>query len=246
MTTTNMDCERIFNRPAYCQSFIDGFTGHPCLCSPIRNAHRDAIQRQATVSSGITQLFVRSGPLAVIRRIPEVVVFSFYTVGTGRTWPHVLVKRRKGVAPSLTDCNSPPSIALEAWASGVCTSTAHVYPYPILSRVRHPMNSMRGRACDCSKATATGGVFLNKVAALRDALFTALALAQPSRWFDTIVAYDSQSPKSLPRQIFHSGRNYDRIMFSHLNLLHRFKVVRAVSELELRYRSLLLQNTLAA
>lgn len=98
--------------------------------------HFFSINFYKTICSFISLVFFVCFPLAILRRIRAIVIYSSNspTARLFRFWPHILIKCFKRFTPSPTNTNASSAIVLPAWVFRIGTSLNHVIPRLIFSR----------------------------------------------------------------------------------------------------------------
>jgi hypothetical protein len=214
----NRRCESTFYRPT-------GKSSRP-QCS-VRDAERlrpvfftsgYPVESEKDVVSFIAILFVNGGPVAIVFAVTNSIVSPFYAMRGGRPWSHVGKESHERSAPFLRHGDAASTVSFIARGIRIVTPLHHIFPNFVL---RQMAESMRLVGCAGSfsvkTSAALGKAPLNVVPA-DGHYFAALTLAVPRSvpvFIASSVLNDRQSPKNLPRQIFHAGRNGDRIHVSH-------------------------------
>lgn len=234
--------ESLLNTPSKSKSASDYAKRNTNSFGPICYAQSFRFVRQHHILASVSVLLMPRLPSAVVRFVVAVIVYSSY--GSAREWlrSHILKKRLKGF-PAVTDFDSAISVVFAMFAVGVSATIQYACPYLIFSGVRHTVFSalalFASRCFALSKAFASGDFFVSAFTDASPENTTISVLA------DTLD--DRECAESFASYVFEASAVSDRIRISHVSApLSDSNVVRAVSELELRYCSLLLQNTLAA
>jgi hypothetical protein len=182
--------------------------------------------RNQSVCSHISLLFWSSRPLAVGLFVISVVVDSLNAMRCRRTWTHVLQKRFKRMPP-LARRDRASAIAMIGVIAFIAASTKHVGPRSVCRRFIMPM--LYGSAIFAARAFLAA-----QVLSAHYRVCSALALAFPLHSPVSFFRFLNYRPftKWFPGQVYKISAPPSRIAVSHLNLLHRFKVVRAARRLQ--------------
>lgn len=252
--TTKLNVNRffdgVFNRPSSCQSRTKCTDINSGTIAPIFDAQRLSFVCQHYVVPPVSILLVTSCPAAISRLV--ISSFIWITINTvTQRWSltHVLKKRFKRISPSIAYLNALQTIPLVIFNKRIVASLLHHAPRTVCRRVRFIVRDWTVAIQFVFKASTACTAFTVQATAEHRAQSATFALAAPhgtTLLIQTRIAENSPSTNDLPCQIFHAWGNYGRIGISHVSApLSDRNVVRAESQLELRSRSLLLQNQLA-
>lgn len=174
----------------------------------------------------VQRLLSLRGPSAIIRAVSDVSINSLYS----RFWEwlgsHVSKEVLKG-APTLAHVNPFSAVVTVVFAVWVMASLVNASPNTVLASPRQPMPNVAALP-----ARPLADLFVTHRASTNDSNVPALALAFPvsAGLVGFNVLQHRQFAVDVPSLIFESDAAIIRLASSHLNLLHRFKVVRATSE----------------
>lgn len=251
-TIANSTSNRIFNSPASGKPGSKRTDVNSSANTPIFQTQCFTFVCQYHIVTLVSVLLVRSSPSAIPRFVIATLVWIAINAVSGR-WSrtHVLKKRLKRRSPSFAHLNAVRTIPLVVFIAAVVASCQHRAPRTVCKRsrfiVRYWTNTVK---CIAKTSTACAAITA-KAATKHSAKSSTFASAVPhgtTLLIQPSIAKNSPSPNDLSGQVFYPARrNRDRIGISHVSaLLSERNVVRAESQLELRCRSLLLQNPLAA
>lgn len=132
-------CQGFVDGPAAAQPPPENLLANVELASPLSNCERNSIMREVVRRALVVCLLLCCLPTAVRRFIIAVVVYSSDGVFWGRLWPHVLIKRKEGISPSLTDDCSLSSVARIVRSRLVMAPALYVLPCAVFGRISHPV-----------------------------------------------------------------------------------------------------------
>lgn len=251
MPMTNINLDRFFNRPPSCQSRTKSADINSGARSPVLQAQRFPFVCQHHIGAHVAALLSTSGPPAITRLVISAFVWIAINAVQDRwSLAHILKKRLKRISPPCTHLNAVRTIPMVVFIATVVASRQHGHPRAVCRRLGFTVRdwafaaqsvSKAATACTACTAKAAAGYSAHGATFASAVPHGATLLIQPS-----VIEYGPSSDK-LSGQIFYAARrNCDRIGISHVSTpLSERNVVRAVPELELRYRSLLLQNLAA-
>lgn len=250
-TTINRDLYRIFNRPSSRQSSTKRTDINSCDRTPILQTQSSPLVCQHHIVPPIAVLLTTNSPSAIARFVISTFVWiAINTVPYRRSLTHILQKRLKRISPPRAYLNTLRAISLVVVIAAVVASRQHCTPRTVCKRRGFTVCDWAFSVQCVSKAAAACTAFTAKTATEYNAQGATVAPTVPhgtALLIQPCIIKDSPSTKGFPGQIFHSGRNNDRIGISHVSTpLSERNVVRAESQFKLLLRSILLQNQLAA
>lgn len=232
----------LLNAPSTPDSPLDPSAGYSNSCGPILEAQSFSLVCHHHIGPLVSVLLSQRSPPTVARFVIAVTVYSVYRVKCAWPLTHILEKRLKRL-PAFADCDTTTAVEIPLFIVRVSTAIKHTHPCLIFSGSRHPMLSaltLFASSCSASPKVFASGNFL--VSAFANALpenKSVLILADASNYCEFSV--------DLASNVFEASTTLDRIGISHVSVpLPERNVVRAAPQRELRCRSLLLQNQLAA
>jgi len=250
-TIANRNLDSIFNRPSSRQSSMERIDINSCAITPIFLAQSFSFVCQHNIAAHVSVLLVTSSPSAIARFV--IAIFVWITINAMQErWSltHVLKKRFKRISPSIAHLNALQTIRLVIFNKRIVASLLHHAPRTVCRRRGFTMRDWTFAVQRVSQAAAAYTAFTAKAATGYSTKSTALASTVPhgsTLLVEPRIVDNSPPYKNFPCQIFYAMWNSDRIGISHVSApLSQRNVVRAESQLELRSRSLLLQNQLAA
>lgn len=119
---SGLDCPRVFAE----------------LSRPFRKGEGFSVNGDKPVSSGVIGLLGRCSPAAVIGAVITVIVDTVKACAFG-PFAHVLVKRRKGVEPSVADFNASASVPVVFGETGVGAAAFHAFPCGVGTTTSKPV-----------------------------------------------------------------------------------------------------------
>lgn len=156
-TTSNWSKEGAFTFPSLTKTVPYSININPKMFTKFRQATSDSTNRQDSIASRISGLFLSSGPSAITRFVISVVVNAIQGK-PGRCFSHVREKTSE-IIPSCTDRNSTSSITMKRIFLRIIAAFNHVSPHNhsftrlIINTVS--MNKTSGSCCFSSQ-TSTG------------------------------------------------------------------------------------------
>lgn len=238
----NRGFKSLLNAPSSLKSASDYVNGNINSGGPICNAQSFRFVCEFYILASVSVLLMPRFPSAIAFLVVAVVVYS--SDGSAVEWlrSHVFKKRFERF-PAIANFDSSVAVVFAMLAVGVSATIQYTCPYLIFSGVRHSVFSalalFASRCFSLPKAFAGGDFF---VSAFADASPKNSAIFIFSNALDC-----SECAKSLASNVFEASTVRDRIRATHVSVpLSDGNVARAVPKLELRSRSILLQNTLAA
>lgn len=234
--------ESFFNAPSSFKSapnYVNGDVNSGC---PVCHAQSFHFVCEHHILSCVSVLLMPCLPSTVVRFVVAVIVYSSYRSVGKWLWSHVFKKSLKGF-PSVADFYSSTAVVFSMFVVWVGAAIQHYGPYLIFRAFRHSVFSAFALfASGCfalSKAFSSGNFFV-----------PAFAYASPYNATFFVLSdafYYRERSKGLSSDVFEARSVSGRIRIAHVSsLLFNRNVGRVVPQLELRYRSLFLQNTLAA
>lgn len=245
-TTINRSIDSILNRPPSCQSRMECIDINSGAITPILHAQRFPFVCQHHIAASVAVLLAASGPPAITGLVIAILVWIAINTVTER-WPftHILQKCRKRIAPPIAHLNAMRAIPLVVFIRAVVASRQHRTPRTVCKRGGFAVRNWTGAVQVVSKATAACASITAKTATEYSAQSATVAPAVPhctTLFIQPSIVENSPSTKDLSCQIFHAGRNADRIGCSHDRYSPRTKVVRAAQQLPLLGRLHLYQK----
>jgi len=170
---------------------------------PCVHAERNAVDGDLASARSVLSLLLVRRPLAILRRIPSVVVDAVNAVLQRWPRPHVGHEGRERTPPLGADGNAPTAIPFVEVSVGVLASSNHVLPHSVLWRSTHAVRGMGGAAGFSVDAAATGRVPTLESSRRYFRCAAAVAAAFPVRLVVSIgdAILNSQSAKALPSQV---------------------------------------------
>lgn len=252
MTKLNMDRNRysIFNSPSSRQSIAKRTDINSGASTPILQAQSFAFVCQHHIVPPVAILLSASSPATVSWFVISRIVNSVKRCASG-TISHIFQKCLKRLLPPLAYANTAPAIFRVIVTVAVIAAKQHSRPRAIRRRCRLTMRYWAFSVQCASKATTARTAPTVKASTEHSSQSATVASTVPhgaALLIQTCIVDNSPSTKDVPRQILNTaGGKLDRIGISHVSTpLPERNVVRAASQFELRCRSLLLQNQLAA
>ena len=158
----------------------------PNFLGPIAEVLRSPVMRKQAGTAAVPYLLLSRGPLAIFRRVADVVVDSL----KGKTWralTHVCEEVFKRVYPAVADGNPPTSVSSVPFVLGVKAPALHVPPRLVCSRSFTHSRVSVGGVVGAGKLTSIAPAGFNEAGDQRrsgyDFLRTAVAQAEPSAVF---------------------------------------------------------------
>jgi hypothetical protein len=254
--TTKLNVNRffdgVFNRPSSCKSSAKCTDVNSDTIAPVFNAQGLPFVCQHHIVPPISVLLSTSSPSAIPRLVISTFVWiAINAVPDRRSITHVLQKRFERITPPRAYLNTLRAISLVVVIINVVASRQHCTPRSVCKRRGFTMRDWAFAVQCVSKTSAACTAFTAKTATEYSAQSPTAASTVPhsaTLLIQPCIVENGPSTKDFPRQILYTvGWKRDRIGVSHVSVpLPDRNVVRAASQLELRCRSLLLQNQLAA
>jgi hypothetical protein len=166
----------------------------------------------ADSSPSIICLFGSRGPSAIVWFISSAILASFDSVKVTWARAHIGEEQDK-IFPPVTNSDATGAVIAKAFASRIVTSLKHRRPYRIFGdTVGLPMCAKTRSGNLFVKASARPSPSGSQVAAWKESLFTAIALAFPQLLIGKI-SDDGQATKALARNVYelHSSITLDDI-----------------------------------
>ena len=244
----NKCCKSTFNRPpVVIQAFTQRAGWDAGLFTPLSDTHCTAIKTNHMIVFAVPRLCGHCCPHTVTRFVMAITINPFNAVLGRWTRPHVGEKWFKG-QPTLT--NSDPTTTVEGVAvvGRIKASPKHCVPAIVCASSRPSVLKSSSTNEVALQAAATSSLATTKIATNDSGHGVAFTTAQPTCLTPLVVSSvfnDSQSPEHLPGQVFHAGRDHDRISFSHDDT-SSIRLVRTARALQRPGRSSLYPDHLAA
>jgi len=251
-TIANSTSNRIVNRPASGQPRAECADVNPSANAPVFHAQGFAVVCQHHIIPLVAVLLVRSSPATIARLVIATLVWiAINAVSSRWSRPHVFKKCLKRRSPSFAHLNAVRTIPLVVFIAAVVASCQHRTPRTVCKRPRLIMRDWANTIKCIAKTSTACTASTVKAATMhsaKSATFTSAVPHGTTLLVQSGIVKNGPSPNDLSSQVFYPARrNRDRISISHVSApLSERNVVRAESQLELRCRSLLLQNPLAA
>lgn len=181
---------------------------------PVRQQLRLPVECQVATASAIAGLLFLGGPNAIARFIVSVIIHTFDAVARRWPWPHIFKECPERISPAFADSDSSSTVTVVGEAVGVVAAIKNSLPHQIFSRRRLAVGRV---PCNEFFTLDTAAAFLSSHEPIGfcDSLTSALTAAQPSRWLPSHIEQHGQTTEWFPGQIFHAGRDSDRIGRSH-------------------------------
>ena len=232
----------LFHTPPAFNAVEECLYVNPSMYSPLRHTHCLSIMCEKSVAAPVaTLLFIRR-PVAIgwpvvcdafrtfSARIVTVVVSSLDAVFRSRLSPQIIVKLLERLPP-FANSDIPTTVAMKTWIFRVVASLADAYPAGVLWCFRQTVRRSVLRVNFFHETPAAFRMSRAKAGTFQNRSCSAVALAMPKSFsasVETSIGQNSPATEVVaPSQVFHAWWNSNRIICSHLNLLNRFKVVRA-------------------
>ncbi len=208
--------------------------GHANTFSPVCDTESETVMRKHTIIRAIPCLLVASNPTAVVRFIVSVVVDTIYLIFRRRSRPHVRKEVYERLPPAITNINSTPAVVSVLGVVRVIAPVEQVIPTGVF---RRPVFISTATAMfDVSAPRRAGlGVSIAQRVCHVDRSGSALTTASPEGSPPLVFASIGQNRQSaifLASQVLKVVGVWGNLFRSHVNLLDRFAVVRAVCGLQ--------------
>lgn len=200
-----------FNRPAKFEAIKDDVFRQACLLGPLNNAHRFAVEREASVVATVALLFFVYYPAAILWAVAEVVVSSIKRVLVGWTRAHVRVEVLE-TEPPLAHGDAAASVIAPGMVRFCAATAKHIAPHSVFFRkrlsVRDSGASIDRALLALETATTSSG---SSAKSVTDYIcdFAADATAHPKNLLflsSSGAADDSEPTKNLACQVWMSRR----------------------------------------
>ena len=205
------------DRPAFAESLQQCHLENAPLFSPRGHRPCHPIEGQHSIVAAITSLLFTGGPSAVSWLIVAVVVDAIKTVLQRWPWPHVRQKVFE-LSPAFARDNATSPVTRVRMVAYGKTAPKHGLPRSVLWRPAHAVRCATGDGAISGVASTGNSAPGAKFRSRHDTSCATHALTMPHGSMLFVfpgIAHDGQASEYLPRQIFHAGRNHDRITFSH-------------------------------
>src|SRR3990167_1292238 len=128
-----------FKRPPFFKAMAQVVARNADASRPVGQAHRFAIQCQAMISLGISRLFGRCCPAAIVWRVRTVAIEAFNTMRRGRLEAHIGEKASEIGAPFFADRNPMATVQVIHRRFRIGAALNHVRPRRVLTAFGHPV-----------------------------------------------------------------------------------------------------------
>lgn len=215
---THWCAQSAINRPSGKDATLQRIRRHAQFLGPRRDALGFTVEGQVPVVAAVASLPLLSGPDAVSRLVIAVVILAFDADAVPiRFRPHVGEKRLEGSTPAFADYDSAPTVSVVCGIVGVGAATDYVRPRLVLSGLTLTVGRTSENSSFTREATATLRHSLGEVAAAELSCRPAFAAAEPSRLATLApdILQHGQASELLSGQVFHTGRESNRIRVRH-------------------------------
>ncbi len=226
-----------FRGPASLQSLPQSFQGNANFLCPGRKALRSPTKRQSNCGSLVVVLLLASCPHAIAGFVVAVIILAFN--GMPGRWcdSHILNKSLERCPPTVADCDASPTVFAVVYAVGVMASLDDTSPAVVFACLGLAVSPVPGTD-QLAHETAAASCFSFQIAGHKDPDSPALAPAEPLAVSSVAacIPNDGQASKRPPGQVFHAGRENNRLHFSHDDAPN-IRVARMAGQLQLAGRS---------
>lgn len=100
-----------------------------------------AAPSNVSIVTRVVTLFLSSGPVAIVRRVSDIVVSTFKLVTGARAWSHIGKECLKAFAPTWTYGNTPAAVVMVAGVICVFAASNHAESNTVFRGTRFSMSS---------------------------------------------------------------------------------------------------------
>lgn len=174
---------------------------------PLRHRLCPALKSNPMISPRIVRLFYGRRPVAIVWRVGPVILLALNRMLRTGAWPHIFVKGRKRLTPSITHCDATSAIIRKIRVSRVHCPASDMLPRFIFYRLVlsrcHAVLRRTLYQLFHFPAAATLGSSPSKPCSCCNFLISTVAPTQElsvPRWGVFKLAQDHQSTEPLPRK----------------------------------------------
>lgn len=214
---SNWCCQGFFDSPTCYDSFVQRASINSQFSRPLGNSEPLAFIFKEVISAGIICLLNSCGPVAISgpsfaltlltmpARVMALNIDSIKTIRLVWARAHIFVKILEAGLPVNTDTNTSGPIIWISFIVRTYTSIKHRSPYPIFACSPHSVLYASATRSFFLKTATTFSIAIFQAASNDNAMYPAIAQAQPSGFILFTCAHKTKhnkTTKALARQVY--------------------------------------------